>query len=205
MVDPGLRGRVALVAGANQGIGAAAARGLAAEGAHVFLTYLRVDKAGHGDPALPQAYDEARARSAEAVVEAIRHAGGRADAWEADLADPAVLPELFDRSEAAFGPAEILVNNAAFWHGDTFLPDRAERFGWRLMSCLAGNLRPALRGEQPRARSELGPYHLVNHGRRARASRVWKAAISSLRRLLRKTNASMDLQLFMAHTVVGSD
>lgn len=60
MIDPGLRGRVALVTGANQGIGAAAARALAAEGASVFLTYLRVDRAGHGDPALPPAYDEAR-------------------------------------------------------------------------------------------------------------------------------------------------
>jgi len=133
MIDPGLRGRVALVTGANQGIGAAAARALAAEGAHVFLTYLRVDRAGHGDPALPRAYDEVRARSAAAVVEAICQAGGRADAWEADLADPAVVPELFNRAEAAFGPVEILVNNASFWHGDTFVPDRAERFGWRLM------------------------------------------------------------------------
>jgi 3-oxoacyl-[acyl-carrier protein] reductase len=80
MIDPGLCGRVALVTGANQGIGAAAARALAAEGAHVFLTYLHVNKAGHGDPGLPPAYDEARARSAEALVEAIRQAGGRADA-----------------------------------------------------------------------------------------------------------------------------
>lgn len=112
MIDPGLRGRVALVTGANQGIGAAAARTLAAEGAHVFLTYLRVDRAGHGDPALPRAYDEARARSAEAMVEAIRQAGGRADAWEGDLSDPAVITELFDRAEAAFGPVEVLVNNA---------------------------------------------------------------------------------------------
>src|ERR1022692_2072259 len=69
MIDPALRGRVALVTGANQGIGAAAARALAAEGAPVFLTYLRVDRAGHGDPALPRTYDEVRARSAEAVVE----------------------------------------------------------------------------------------------------------------------------------------
>ncbi|HVN03309.1 MAG TPA: SDR family oxidoreductase [Bryobacteraceae bacterium] len=133
-IDPGLRGRVALVTGANQGIGAAAARALAAQGAEVFLTYLRVERAGHGDPALPPAYDAVRARTADAVVEAIRQGGGRAEAGEADLADPSVIPELFDRAEAAFGPVEILVNNAAYWHGDTFLPDRAERFGWRLMA-----------------------------------------------------------------------
>jgi len=44
-----------------------------------------------------------------------------------------VVPELFDRAEAAFDPVEILVNNAAFWHGDTFLPVGAGAFGWRLM------------------------------------------------------------------------
>jgi len=133
MIDPGLRGRVALITGGNQGIGAAAARALAAEGAHVFITYLRLQNAGHGDPALPAAYDEIRARSADAVIESIRQLGGQTAACEADLADPAIIPKLFDSAEAAFGPVEILVNNAAFWHGDTFLPDRAERFDWRLM------------------------------------------------------------------------
>lgn len=132
MIDTGLRGRVALITGGNQGIGAAAALALAAQGAAVFLTYLRLDAAGRGDPALPPEYDEARARPADRVVEAIRQAGGQADAWEADLADTAIVPELFDRAEAALGPVEILVNNAAYWHGDTFLPGSGERFGWSL-------------------------------------------------------------------------
>jgi NAD(P)-dependent dehydrogenase (short-subunit alcohol dehydrogenase family) len=47
VIDPGLRGRVALVTGANQGIGAAAARALAARGAAVFVTALRL---GPEDP-----------------------------------------------------------------------------------------------------------------------------------------------------------
>jgi len=72
VIDQALRGRVALSRAPTKELVAAVARTLAPEDAHAFLTYLRVDKAGHGDPALPQAYDEARACSAEAVVEAIR-------------------------------------------------------------------------------------------------------------------------------------
>jgi 3-oxoacyl-[acyl-carrier protein] reductase len=138
VIDPGLAGRVALVTGANQGIGAAAARTLAAQGVAVFLTYLRLDPAEHaGDPAFPAAYGEARAQTADAVVEQIRRAGGRAAAWEADLADPAAPARLFDRAEAALGPVEILVNNADAWVADTFLPDAVDRFGRRLVPVTA--------------------------------------------------------------------
>jgi 3-oxoacyl-[acyl-carrier protein] reductase len=56
------------------------------------------------------------------VVQTVRGAGGRADSWEADLADPANVPLLFDRAEAAFGRVEILVNNAAVSEHDTFDP-----------------------------------------------------------------------------------
>ncbi len=47
MLDPGIQGRVALVTGANQGIGAAVARALADQRVAVFLTYLRL---GPDDP-----------------------------------------------------------------------------------------------------------------------------------------------------------
>jgi 3-oxoacyl-[acyl-carrier protein] reductase len=56
------------------------------------------------------------------VIQAIREAGGRAGAWEADLSDPAYISALFDRAERAFGPVDILVNNAAVSGEDTFVP-----------------------------------------------------------------------------------
>ena len=119
MVDTGLRGKVALITGANHGIGASTARACAAQGALVFIHYLRLPPGASGLPAL---YDEQRAQPADAVVQAIREAGGRAEAWEADLADPATIPQLFDRAEAAFGPVDVLVNNAAHWEPDSVLP-----------------------------------------------------------------------------------
>ncbi|MDQ3412029.1 MAG: SDR family oxidoreductase [Chloroflexota bacterium] len=130
MIDPGLEGRVALVTGGNQGIGAATVRALAAQGAAVFLTYLRLDGADPGVVATGRAdYAASRARSGHDLAAEIARSGGRAAAWEADLADASVVPELFDRAEAALGPVEILVNNADTWQADSFLAAPADRFG----------------------------------------------------------------------------
>ena len=114
-----LTGHVALVTGANHGIGAATARALAGCGAAVLVTFLRV-----ADPHdLPEQYRINRARTADDVIGAIRDQGGRAVALEADLSDPETPSRLFDQAEAQLGPVDILVNNATGWLADTFAPD----------------------------------------------------------------------------------
>ncbi|MGI8868851.1 MAG: SDR family NAD(P)-dependent oxidoreductase [Mycobacteriales bacterium] len=118
---------VAIVTGANHGIGAGTARALAANGVAVLSTYLR--PADPPDPAQREEYRTNRAATADRVVGDIVAAGGRALAMEADLSDPATSAALFDRAEADLGPADILVNNASGWVQDTFTPVTTDRFG----------------------------------------------------------------------------
>jgi 3-oxoacyl-[acyl-carrier protein] reductase len=129
MIDTGLKDKVVLITGANNplGIGAAAARALAGQGARVCITYLRLspDAFGLKQADLERAeqagrnglplYHALRTHPADEVVQSIRAAGGQVQAREADLSDPAAIPALFDWAEASFGPVDILVNNAAHY------------------------------------------------------------------------------------------
>jgi 3-oxoacyl-[acyl-carrier protein] reductase len=96
-MDLRLKDKVALVTGAAHGLGKAVCLALAAEGARVGVNFRR-------DP-----------EKAQAVVDQIKASGGTgAVALEADVTREADVMAMFDRLEAAFGPAEILVNNAAY-------------------------------------------------------------------------------------------
>jgi hypothetical protein len=94
-------GKVAFITGASRGIGRAIARRFSAEGAAVVLSASRLGS--HG---------KLKGTLEDAVAEIEAH-GGRAAAVAADLSDSAARGGLFSRAEEAFGPIDILVNNAA--------------------------------------------------------------------------------------------
>jgi 3-oxoacyl-[acyl-carrier protein] reductase len=113
-----LAGHVALVTGANHGIGAATAIALADCGARVLVSFLRLS-----DPlesGVPESYRSNRAKDAQDVLSAIHSRGGGALSLEADLGDAATPARLFDFAEMELGPVDILVNNATGWLADTF-------------------------------------------------------------------------------------
>jgi len=96
-----LKGKVAVVTGAAQGIGAAYAEGLAAEGAQVVV---------------------ADVADTSAVVDRIKEAGGSAVGCHTDVTDNQSLAAMVEVAESTFGPIEILINNAAIFASLTLKP-----------------------------------------------------------------------------------
>jgi 3-oxoacyl-[acyl-carrier protein] reductase len=86
MTLPPLHGRVAIVSGANHGIGAATAAVLARLGADVAVTFLSATSADP-DPGDRAQYRAQREQGPELVVAAVEKAGRQVHAIEADLTD----------------------------------------------------------------------------------------------------------------------
>lgn len=86
--------RTCLITGGAQGIGRGIAKQLARDGANVVVNY--------------------RSSEAEAaeLVETIEANGGRAMAIQADVSDKAAVEEMADLAREAFGPIDVLINNA---------------------------------------------------------------------------------------------
>lgn len=98
-----LIGKRALVTGAQQGIGKAAALALAAAGADVAINWLD---------------DEATARS---VADEVAALGRRAVTVRGDVAEKAEAQKLVDETEAGLGGIDILINNAGVFPRSEFL------------------------------------------------------------------------------------
>lgn len=103
-----LKDKRVLITGASSGIGEAAAREFAWQGAVVVIA-------------------SERAEELHAVAQSIRDAGGRATAVVVDLSKPEQVQGLIARVEAQVGPLDVLVNNAGIGLGASVMETRQEQ------------------------------------------------------------------------------
>ncbi|RZL93127.1 MAG: glucose 1-dehydrogenase [Variovorax sp.] len=94
-MDLGLTGKVAIVTGSARGLGAATARCLAQEGAHVVVTDILSEQA-------------------EATAQSLRAAGLSAHCVVADVTRAGDVERLVAEAVQRFGGVHVLVNNAGF-------------------------------------------------------------------------------------------
>ena len=89
-----LSGKVALVTGASRGIGEEIAKVLAAAGAHVIVSSRKME-------------------GCQTVVDAIKEAGGSAEAIPCHIGDLEQITSIFSQIEKKHGKLDVLINNAA--------------------------------------------------------------------------------------------
>jgi 3-oxoacyl-[acyl-carrier protein] reductase len=127
-------GRVAVVTGGGRGIGRAVAVRLANEGANVAISYRSNDAA------------------AEEVAKEVRAAGAQCETFKGDVASPEDVDALFKGVGEAFGPVEILINNAGLTRDNLMMRMKENEFDEVLSTNLKGTylctraaLRPMIR------------------------------------------------------------
>lgn len=113
-----LDNRTALITGASQGIGAAIAQAMAAQGARVVLAARSVDKL-------------------ESLADTIRQAGGEARVLALDVADLEAMQAALAGVDQEW-PIEILVNNAGITRDSLFARMKAEQWSEVLETNLTG-------------------------------------------------------------------
>lgn len=109
-----LKGKVAVVTGAGQGLGKAIAESLAQKGACVVLADIQFDKV-------------------KQVAAVIARAGGKALPLEADVSKVADIRRMVQATVDGFGGLDILVNNAGILH-QTAIEDITEEEWDRIMA-----------------------------------------------------------------------
>jgi glucose 1-dehydrogenase len=128
-----LEDKVAIVTGANSGIGRAIALGLAQAGADVTIDYV------------------VHPESAQELEEEIRHLGEKAIMVDADVSRVADLQMLVDKTIEAFGRLDIFVNNAGIETRTSLLDTTEEQFD----KVMAVNLKSAFFGAQIAAKQMI--------------------------------------------------
>ncbi len=115
-MDLGLKGKVAFVAGASQGLGKAVAMELAREGARLAICAL-------DDPELPKAVEEIKTRTGCDII-----------GIPADVSNPDDARNFIKKALEYYETVDILVNNAGGPPSKTFLEidDELWHFGFRL-------------------------------------------------------------------------
>ena len=119
-MDVGLNGKVALVTGAGRGVGREIAASLAREGASVAINY------------------RASAKDADALAVEIIAAGGKAKAYQADVADFAAVTAMIETVIKDFGRLDILINNAGLALRRRFIETTPEDWHRQIDACLYG-------------------------------------------------------------------
>jgi 3-oxoacyl-[acyl-carrier protein] reductase len=137
MIETGLAGKVVLITGANNphGIGAGAAYAFAMQGARLFLHGYRGAWRGTQGQSIPPTetieeldepgeafYNFQVRKPIGEMLDHLHQIGVEACDWEGDLSNPGSIPQVFDAAEEELGPVEVLINNAAYWEPDTFIP-----------------------------------------------------------------------------------